>query len=51
METKREVAELLGEAEPRSIRERLRRKEQEKELAQRDQQPQRKKQKDRGWER
>ena len=48
---KREVAELLGEAEPRSIRERLRRKEQEKELAQRDQQPQRKKQKDRGWER
>ena len=48
---KRDVAEMLGEEEPRSIRERLRRKEQEKERAQRDRQPQRKKQKDRGWER
>ncbi len=48
---KRDVAEMLGEEEPRSIRERLRRKEQEKERAQRDRQPQRKKQKDRGRER
>ena len=48
---KRDVAEMLGEEEPRSIMERLRRKEQEKERAQRDRQPQRKKQKDRGWER
>ena len=47
----RDVAELLGEEEPRSLMERLRRKEHEKERAQRDQQPQRKKQKDRGWER
>ena len=38
------VAELLGEEEPRSIRERLRRTEKQ-EL------PQRKKNKDRGWER
>lgn len=48
---KRDVAEMLGEEEPRSLMERLRRKEWEKERAQRDQQPQRKKQKDRGWER
>ena len=48
---KRDVAELLGEEEPRSLMERLRRKEREKESAQRDQQPQRKKQIDRGWER
>ena len=47
---KREVAELLGEEEPRSLMERLRRKEWEKERLQREQ-PQRKKQKDRGWER
>ena len=45
------VTELLGEEEPRSLMERLRRKEREKESAQRDQQPQRKKQIDRGWER
>lgn len=48
---KRDVAEMLGEGEPQSIIERIRRKEWEKERAQRDQQPQRKKQKDRGWER
>ena len=48
---KRDVAELLGEEEPRSLTERLRRKEQEKERAQRDQHSQRKKQIDRGWER
>ena len=48
---KRDVAELLGEEEPRSLMERLRRKEREKERTQRDQQPQHKKQKDRGWER
>ena len=46
-----DVAEMLGEEEPRSIIERMRRKEREKEKAQRDQQSQRKKQKDRGWER
>ncbi len=43
---KRDVAELLGEEDPRSLIQRLRRKELEKERAQRDQQPQRKKQKD-----
>ena len=48
---KRDVAEMLGEEEPRSLMERLRRKEREKERTQGDQQPQRKKQKDRGWER
>lgn len=48
---KRDVAELLGEEEPRSLMERLRRKEREKERTQRDQQPQRKKQKDRERER
>jgi hypothetical protein len=48
---KRDVADLLGEEEPRSIIERMRRKERENEQAQRDQQTQRKKQKDRGWER
>ena len=36
---KRDVAEMLGEEEPRSIMERLRCKEREKERAQRDQQP------------
>ncbi|MBR0162264.1 MAG: MobA/MobL family protein [Oscillospiraceae bacterium] len=48
---KRDVAELLGEEEPRSIRERLRRKELEKERINQARQPERKKQKDRGWER
>ena len=48
---KREVSEMLGEEEPRSIRERLRRKDREKERARWDQEPQRKKPKDRGWER
>ena len=48
---KRDVAEMLCEEEPRSLMERPRRKEWEKERAQREQQPQRKKQKDRGWER
>ncbi len=48
---KRDVSEILGEEEPRSAIERIRRKEWEKERAQRDQQPQRKKQKDHGWER
>ena len=47
---KRDVAELLGEEEPRSLMERLRRKEQEKERAQRYEQPQRKKSIDRGRE-
>jgi hypothetical protein len=48
---KRNVAEMLGEEEPRSIRERLRRKEYEKQRAERKDTPQPKKQKDRGWER
>ncbi len=48
---KREVSEMLGEEEPRSIRERLRRKEYEKQRAERQDTPQRKKNKDRGWER
>ena len=48
---KRDVAEMLGEEEPRSIMERLRRKEQEKERINQARQPERKKQKDRGWER
>ena len=48
---KRDVAEMLGEEEPRSIIERIRRKEWEKEQTQRDQLPQRSRQKDRGWER
>jgi hypothetical protein len=48
---KRDVAELLGEEEPRSIRERLRRKELEKERINLARQPERKKQKDRGLER
>lgn len=48
---KREVAELLGEEEPRSIRERLRRKEYEKQRAERQDSPQKKKNKDHGWER
>lgn len=47
---KHDVAELLGEEEPRSLMERLRRKEREKERTQRDQQPQRKKSIDRGRE-
>ena len=48
---KREVAELLGEEEPRSIWERLRRKEYEKQRTEKQELPQRKKNKDRGWER
>ena len=48
---KREVEELLGEEDPRSIRERLRRKEYEKQRAERKDTPQKKKNKDRGWER
>jgi len=48
---KRDVAEMLGEEETRSIRERLRRKELEKERINLARQPERKKQKDRGWER
>ena len=48
---KREVAELLGEEEPRSIWERLRRKEIEKQRISREREPQRKKSKDHGWER
>ena len=47
---KREVAELLGEEEPRSIRERLRRKEYEKQRTEKQELPQCKKNKDRGWE-
>jgi len=47
---KRDVAELLGEEEPRSIKERLRRKEREKERINQARQPE-KKHKDRGWER
>ena len=48
---KRDVAELLGEEEPRSIRERLRRKEIEKQRAERQGTPRTQKNKDRGWER
>ena len=48
---KRDVAELLGEEEPRSLMERLRRKEREKERINQARQPERKNQKDRGWER
>ena len=48
---KREVAELLGEEEPRSIWERLRRKEYEKQRTEKQELHQRKKNKDRGWER
>ena len=48
---KRDVAEMLGEEEPRSIIERIRRKDWEKERTQRNQKLQRKKNKDRGWER
>ena len=48
---KRDVAEMLGEEEPRFIIERIRRKDWEKERTQRNQKLQRKKDKDRGWER
>lgn len=48
---KREVAELLDEEESRSIRERLRRKEIEKQKASRENEPHVKKTRDRGWER
>ena len=48
---KREVAEMLAEEEPRSIRERLRRKEIEKQRAERQGTPRTQKNKDRGWER
>ena len=48
---KRNVAELLGEEEPRSIRERLRRKEIEKERINREREPHIKKPRDREWER
>lgn len=48
---KRDVAELLDEEESRSIRERLRRKELDKDRINQSRQPERKKQKDRGWER
>lgn len=48
---KRDVAELLGEEEPRSIQERLRRIEIEKQRISREREPQRKKSKDHGWER
>ena len=48
---KREVEKTLGEEEPRSIIERMRRKEREKERINLARQPERKKQKDRGWER
>ena len=46
-----EVAEMLDEEEPRSIRERLRRKEIEKQRAERQGTPRTQKNKDRGWER
>lgn len=46
-----EVAEMLDEEEPRSIRERLRRKEIEKQRAERQDTPRTQKNKDRGWER
>lgn len=48
---KRDVAEMLGEEEPRSIRERLRRKEIEKERVSGEREPHVKKPRDRGWER
>ena len=48
---KRDVVEMLGEEEPRSIRERLRRKEHENQRVERQELSQRKKNKDRGWER
>lgn len=48
---KRDVAEMLGEEEPRSIRERLRRKEIEKQRINREREPHIKKPRDRGWER
>lgn len=48
---KRDVAELPGEEEPRSIRERLRRKEIEKERINREGGPHIKKPRDREWER
>ena len=48
---KRNVAELLGEEEPRSIRERLRRKEIEKERINREREPHIKKPRDREWKR
>ena len=48
---KRDVAELLGEEEPRSIIQRLRRKEIEKQRAERQGTPRTQKNKDRGWER
>ena len=48
---KRDVAELLGEEEPRSIRECLHRNEIEKQRINRERETQRKKPKDRGWER
>ncbi len=48
---KRDVAELLDEEEPRSIRERLRRKEIEKERINREREPHIKKPRDREWER
>lgn len=48
---KRDVAEMLGEEEPRSIRERLRRKEIEKERVNGECEPHVKKPRDRGWER
>ena len=46
---KREVSEMLGEEEPRSIQERLRRKEYEKQRTEKQELHQRKKNKDRGW--
>ena len=48
---KREAAEMLDEEEPWSIRERLRRKEIEKQRAERQGTPRTQKNKDRGWER
>lgn len=48
---KRDVTEMLGEEEPRSIRERLRRKEIEKERVNGEREPHVKKPRDRGWER
>ena len=48
---KRDVAEMLGEEEPRSIRERLRRTEIEKKRTNREREPHVKKPRDRGWER
>ena len=48
---KRDVAEMLGEEEPRSIREHLRRKEIEKQRINREREPHIKKSRDLGWER